>query len=503
MKASSFVSTKRLTIVLALLILSNLSLILGYVLWSISAGSTNPRSFRMRTQTVYRVVEPIIREAQVPHLQEVNEVQLKGLVKDMKQCSLALGMTKNELRRSMSNLTTAAAKAHIFLTALQSIIPANYAQGIKNPCWHSNLTVGDSLRIALMFGLRGAKQLFKFTTGLLRTGGGSTQLYCLPYFFIAGFPKSGTTTLHEALQQHPQIVRPTKKEPHWWTRVPLEDMNMDYLKLTIMEYLLYFTEAAKKITQHPNEGTITYDGSQSTLWDSNFFVNNEDYCAMPAIISRILPNAKFIVLMRNPVTREYSNFFYSCGFSLKTWPKWVQEDPAGEFHKAVESDTTSFNNCMKATNNSLHECMRWIRSVKCGCGSGHIGKRLPIGMYYVHLHKWMQFYPRKNFLFLRTEDMCQRPHRMMTQITNFLGVEPITRDQAQEWMCHEANAQHIYSTDPEKFKMKPETKKLLDNFYRPFNGKLAELTGDEHFLWTSKDQSVLHNKSVTQTVSQR
>ena len=486
MKAASFARGKASVIVLAVLILSNLSLLLGYAFWFRNTGVPKLRSSKLKLWTSYSVLEPKEKELHLLQLQERQESKKKGLVEDMVQCSLAMGMSREELRTSMSNLTTVAAKVQTFLNAIQSVIPASYTQKTKNPCLHSNLTMGNSLRIALMFGIRGAKHLLKFGKELFHMTGGSTQLYCLPYFFIAGFPKSGTTTLHEALQQHPQIVRPTTKEPHWWTRVPLEDMNTDYLKLIILEYLLYFSATAKRLSLRPNEGMITYDGSQSTLWDSNFFMDNEDYCAMPAIVSRVLPNAKFIVLMRNPVTREYSNFFYSCGSNVASWPNHVQEDPPRQFHKMVELDTIAFDGCLKRTNNSIYKCMRYIRSVKSGCGSGHIGKRLPISLYHVHLNKWLQFYPRKNFLFLRTEDMCREPHIMMTRITKFLGVEPLSREKAQEWLCNQANAQNIYSTDPEKFKMKPETKQILEDFYKPFNAKLAELTNSKRFLWAPK-----------------
>ena len=487
MKALSFSRAKIISTALAVLIFVNVFVIIGYVVSVRSTGLTNHRSSKMESWTSYSVLEPMEREILIQKLGQGKEVKKKqSLVEDMMQCSLAMGMTRKELKRNMLNLTIVATKAQLFLTVLQSIIPANFSQDMKNPCWYSNLTLGSSLRAALLFGLRGAKQLFKLATGLFHMSGGSTELYCLPYFFIAGFPKSGTTTLHEALQQHPQIARPTGKEPHWWTRVSLEDMNTDYLKLTVLEYLFYFIGAAKKISQYPKEGMITYDGSQSTLWDSNFYLDNEDYCAMPAIISRILPNANFIVLMRNPVTREYSNYFYSCGPDTKTWPKRIQEDPAGQFHKAVETDTTVFTNCLKTTNNSIHECVRQIRFIRNGCRTGHIGKRLPISLYYVHLLKWMQFYPRENFLFLRTEDMRQQPHRMMNHITNFLKVDPVSKEQAREWLRREANAQTIYSTDSEKFKMKPETKQLLEEFYRPFNAKLVELTDSKRFLWVTK-----------------
>ena len=37
--------------------------------------------------------------------------------------------------------------------------------------------------------------------------------------------------------------------------------------------------------------------------------------------------------------------------------------------------------------------------------------------------------------------------------------------------------------------MLPETRRLLDDFYRPFNVKLAELLGDTSFLWEGEGQA--------------
>lgn len=486
------------TAVLALLVIVNLSLILGYSLWLRKAGLTDPKSSMLEPLTGYRgvVLEP--RESNAFSLLSFREqrkgreattrTKNRGLVEEMKRCSLAMGMTETEVDTSMTNLTRVADKAQIFLDALRTIVPGNFSLEMKNPCWHSELTIADSIKMALIVGFQGAKQLFKFVTTASRfhMSLSGSQLYCLPYFFIAGFPKSGTTTLHEALQQHPQIARPTSKEPHWWTRIPLEDMNPDYLKLIMMEYLLYFSGAAIKIAKRPDDGMITYDGSQSTLWDSNFFMDGEDYCAMPAVVSRILPDLKFIVVMRNPVTREFSNFFYSCGPEMQMWPQHVQRDPAGQFHRTVQADTTIFKNCLEKTNRSMHRCIRQMCSMKGGCGRGHQGKRFTIGLYYVHLQKWLQFYPRENFLFLKTEEMCGQPFRTMKRITDFLKVAPVSNERAHEWLCHEANAQTVYSMDPEKFKMKPETRQLLEEFYKPFNVELAKLTGNDQFLWTSE-----------------
>ena len=43
------------------------------------------------------------------------------------------------------------------------------------------------------------------------------DLFCLPAFFVAGFPKAGTTDVWDKISQHPDVV-PVDKEPHLWTR---------------------------------------------------------------------------------------------------------------------------------------------------------------------------------------------------------------------------------------------------------------------------------------------
>ena len=41
-------------------------------------------------------------------------------------------------------------------------------------------------------------------------------LRCLPYFFVAGFTKCGTTDFHARLSQHALVTSGWTKEPHWW-----------------------------------------------------------------------------------------------------------------------------------------------------------------------------------------------------------------------------------------------------------------------------------------------
>ena len=411
-----------------------------------------------------------------------------SLMDDMKHCSLAIGMLEEEL----SELESVAKKAQLFLDTLRMVFPRKFSPELKNPCWYPNFTLIPYIKRTLEDNICPAKQLnqsqqvqlLKTFEDTLRSefNTRADELLCLPYFFLAGFPKSGTTSLHEALLRHPQIIPPAVKEPHWWTRVPHYDMNPDYLKLVAIRYSLYFESLAREII---DSGTspgqrITYDGTQSLLWGSSFFseINYLDYCATPAIVSRILPEAKFIVLMRNPTTREYSNFFYMC-----QWDKLnqiSQGDPPAQFHLAATMAIDRLRECQTAGNNhSLLWCLGDLNWLQRGCG--YIGRRLDIGIYYVHLRKWMQFYPRENFLFLKTEDMRRYPRQMMAKITEFLGVDRISDHHAKQWLSKEANVQENYQ---KWFKMKPETEQLLNEFYKPYNMLLANTTGSERFLWT-------------------
>lgn len=144
-----------------------------------------------------------------------------------------------------------------------------------------------------------------------------------------------------------------------------------------------------------------------------------------------------------------SDFYMQCNKypDVKLWPAAMQQDTARCFHVAALNDINIFDKCLK--NHSLPWCLGELRSHHHGCGI--IGQRLFIGLYYIHLHKWMQFYPKENFLLLRPEDMLKEPHRMMTQISDFLGVDPVTEDQAKHWMSHVSNVHHqhqILPTDP-------------------------------------------------------
>lgn len=105
-----------------------------------------------------------------------------------------------------------------------------------------------------------------------------------PNFFIIGAPKCGTTALSEYLRRHPNVGFSEPKEPHYFN----EDFSRRHIYL-LSEYMKCF--AAKSGNEIAiGEGSVFYLKSKS---------------AVPNVLE-YAPDARFIVMLRNPIDAAYS-----------------------------------------------------------------------------------------------------------------------------------------------------------------------------------------------------
>lgn len=125
-------------------------------------------------------------------------------------------------------------------------------------------------------------------------------------FFLAGAPKSGTSTLARLLQQHKQIHIPSKKELFYF------DFNYE-------KGVSWYNELFKGIKPHQLPGDCT-------PWYMS-------WPQAPERIARTFPNAKIIFILRDPVSRTWSHFWHdyrSLYLDLKCTPASYllsREDP--------------------------------------------------------------------------------------------------------------------------------------------------------------------------------
>lgn len=109
-----------------------------------------------------------------------------------------------------------------------------------------------------------------------------------PNFFIVGAGGCGTTALYKYLQLHPNIFITTPKEPNYFaTDIP--EMRV----FTQLEKYLELYEACRPEQIAIGEASVWYFNSSVAL--SNIYQFN--------------PDAKIIVMIRNPIDRMYSSYY--------------------------------------------------------------------------------------------------------------------------------------------------------------------------------------------------
>lgn len=115
-----------------------------------------------------------------------------------------------------------------------------------------------------------------------------------PNFFIIGAPKCGTTALCYYLKEHPQIFFCDPKEPHYFN----DDFTNRHTT-SRQTYLNYFHHASD-VHLAIGEGSVFYLSSSTAVTN----------------ILSFQPEARFIVMLRNPVEMAYSLYsqaVYSSG----------------------------------------------------------------------------------------------------------------------------------------------------------------------------------------------
>jgi hypothetical protein len=127
-----------------------------------------------------------------------------------------------------------------------------------------------------------------------------------PNFFIVGAPKSGTTSLFHYLQEHPEVFLPELKEPHFFS---CPEVKATYYKTEIVD------SKEKYLNLYQSEKSFKSIGDLS----SSYLFNKK----AAKRINTFNPDAKIIIVLRNPVERAISHYLMDVNLgyinvSLKT-----------------------------------------------------------------------------------------------------------------------------------------------------------------------------------------
>ncbi|CAI7864795.1 unnamed protein product [Closterium sp. NIES-53] len=208
---------------------------------------------------------------------------------------------------------------------------------MRNPCWRVQAgSVGSA-------GSGGSE------------GGAGAEVHCLPYFFIIGATRAGTQDLYRKLTSSiiPGIFPAAIPNPQWWDRNGARDFAW---------YVSLFDEAAQHIV-NTGGSAVTGEASSTLLTSSGVVLRGhvDERHTVPQLLHLVLPRSKFIVILRNPVDRFFSEFNLAAA---------VNPSPSvpRDFHKYARDATVRMSACVEKE--GAHACVRKLfRDMPDLCGS--------------------------------------------------------------------------------------------------------------------------------------
>jgi Sulfotransferase domain len=202
----------------------------------------------------------------------------------------------------------------------------------------------------------------------------------LPDFFVAGVPKAGTTALHSALARHPSLFMSAVKEPKFFLTggpPPAEGGPGDVK--TYREHVWRRSDYEALFDPAP-PGALKGESTPFYLYRGDAQRGIQD----------LIPNARLIVVLRDPVERAHSNWTHLWSAGL---------DPSGDFLQACAQEDE-----------------------RIAAGWADFWRYMDLGMYGEQLRHLYSVFAREQVLVIRYRSLISDPARTLDQVCSFLGV---------------------------------------------------------------------------------
>jgi len=257
----------------------------------------------------------------------------------------------------------------------------------------------------------------------------TSPLRVLPNFFVIGAGRTGTTSLYHYLDLHPSLSKSAYDELGFF------DVNF-HLGLNWYRSLFpsIFTKFRIKLKTH---FFMTYDVTPS-------------YVRRPWIAKRIkklFPNPKLFIVLRNPVDKTYSHYYLS-----------RKSGETRTFEEVIEEDMNDISEWSVDSKDDYYFATKVENSI------------LARGFYVEQLPVWFELFSKNQILIISSEDLASNTKKSMNDIFQFLNLPKY-------------EIPNIEKVNVSKYsKMNPETRKILIDFFKPYNEQLYKFL-NRKFDW--------------------
>lgn len=235
----------------------------------------------------------------------------------------------------------------------------------------------------------------------------------LPDFAIIGAPKCGTTFLYHLLSKHSHVEPAAFKEPHFFDS--FFDKGIEWYRRCFPPARL--KDGRKTITGEATPGYLAHPDA-------------------PERMAEIVPAARLIALLRNPVDRIYSGYHF---FGRRRGRSVLEFE---EYAEAALDDPG--------------------------------GRILSKGIYVDQLLRWSRRFSKEQMLVVKSENFFENPRDTLKVALDFLEL-PAWEPDASE--LREKRNRGAYEQG-----MEQDTRRQLREYYEPHNQRLYEYLGVD-FGW--------------------
>jgi len=252
----------------------------------------------------------------------------------------------------------------------------------------------------------------------------------LPDFLIIGAQKAGTTTVYDNLVKHP-LVRPADiKEVHFFDNNWHKGKNW---------YKAHFD--ARPSTAQTNEPQHTRDWITGEASPYYLF-----HPLAPGRVKQVCPQARLIVILRNPTERAYSHYHHEARKGRE--PLSFEQALAEEDSRLLGEE----DRLRTGTANSSFPHQHYSYRSR--------------GEYAGQLENWLQHFPREQFLVLESSRLNRDFAGQFQRIYDFLNLPPVEIAQPRR--------SNVGSYE----KMPEHIRQDLNTHYAPHNERLYEILGE-------------------------
>jgi len=246
------------------------------------------------------------------------------------------------------------------------------------------------------------------------------RLHASPSFLIIGVQKGGTTSLFQHMMRHPQIRHPVDKE-------------LDYFDKKYNANLGWYKKCFP-FKSDMKTGEITGEAS------TDYLIN----IRVPERVFKVFPEIKIIALLRNPVERAYSHFQHNKRLKFEKLPS---------FEMALKEEEHRIDRNYEFGHN--HTVFTYKTK----------------GYYATHLKRWFQYFDRKQFLIIESQNLFNNTPQVMLSVCDFLGIQKYNKDNYERY--------NFWGRYPD---MKNSTREMLVQHFTPHNEELYNLL-NTNFGW--------------------